>query len=315
MEKMAKRHKVGVMKSKKVCPAPTKADAVQPPTSVSSTSPVSTETMTQLSLRVHGLDNLELAGQLKHVKSVYETVQALNIFLLSCSDVLINSSHRLDPTSLIHDAKVNVHLEILNSSDDNNFIHVYSFLNKGRHVILTCDYSSADYFDTLIRTLTELSVELDEHINMEGYLCHNKCINRIELAKVIDKFSRIRALRNTNYTFDIGTVSKYFGVKAIEQRKAIDLLGGKYIDKNCITGTFIINKIAFKDIENKQEFILDGTPVNVFITDKQWINIFNNHDIKIAKGDRIKAKAIIERSPLNNKIVAYYFVEIKGINI
>jgi len=109
--------------------------------------------------------------------------------------------------------------------------------------------------------------------------------------------------------------SATYCIKAIQKRKAIDVLGGVYIDSNCIDVNFIVNKIAFEDIQNKLEFILDGTPVKVFITDKQWIKMFNNHNIKIAKGDKIKAKALIERSPLSNKIVAYHLVEIVGINV
>jgi len=268
----------------------------------------------QIHLRIHGTEELSLSGQLDQFKNIFESLQQMDDFILSCSDIAIKSVHRIDQSSTFKEPKINIFFELSNNSPDIHNI-IYAYLDKCRRAICCCDYCSPDYFDDLIRVITELSIEFDEQANQNSYLCHVKSINRIKLAKVIEKMSLVKSNCTTKWVFDVHSAAGDYAFKTIEKRRAIDLLGGKYMDDKLVTGNFIVNKLTFEDIESRLEFMLDGNSVHVFIVDKQWVSKFNNHEIAIAKSDRIKAKTKIERSPLNIKIAAYYFVQILGVNI
>jgi len=204
MKKILKRHGAGAAKPKKISTSSLKTDAVQPPPPISHILSVASVPSDHLYLKIHGLGNLPLTRQLKHVQGVYDALQNIDVFLLSCSDVSIKCTHQLDQNSSIQEAQVNIFINVHNSKISNDSNAIYSFLDKGRQAILISDYSLADYFETLVRTLTKLSTEFDKQVNTD-VLCNDKCINKVKLARVIEALSRVNGVRNTDYTFEISS--------------------------------------------------------------------------------------------------------------
>lgn len=280
------------------------------------------EAMSPISLELYGLNEIVLSSQSDLITDIYELIRIIDCFAFSCSETDITAVHQIDQRSTFKEPVINLQVTIANDTSVYNKKHVYAFADKVRRVILTEDYCTNDYFDELIIKLTELSIDLDDkikdQINLkrdDNYVINDKHINRKNLPNIIDKFSRITAPRNTNSLFSINSIYGRYDVKSIDKRKAIDILGGKYMSAKEFTGNYLVNIIIFEDIDQQLEFLLDGQKVKVYIVDKEWISDFNAGDVKLAKNDRIKARAKIEYSPLTNKPVAYYFVQILGVNI
>lgn len=318
LNKLSMQRGKAIPKAKKLIQQPIKSSQA----SENNLPPFDFEAMTPISLELYGLGEVVLSSQSDLMTDIFELIKIIDCFSVSCSETEITGVHKLEQRSSFKEPVIDLQVTIANDTSLNNKKHVYAFLDNARRIILTEDYCINDYFDELIRKLTELSIDLDDQIkdqkNLKGddsYLINDKHINRITFAKVIDKFSKISPPRNTICMFSVNSIHGRYDVKSIEKRKAIDILGGKYMSEKEFTGNYLVNKITFEDIEQQLEFLLDGQKVKVFIVDKEWISKFNAGEIKLAKNDRIKARAKIEHSPLNNKPVAYYFVKVLGVNI
>jgi hypothetical protein len=179
-------------------------------------------------------------------------------------------------------------------------------------MILTHNYNQKNFFDELVRKITELVIDVNNkvHVNLKfEYVSHP---NKISLAKAVEKLSCINESLNGDHIFGIKSpfVGSYL-VKAIEKCKAVNLVGGLFKSQKKEFGEFIVKTINFLNIESKLVFLFDGSPVNVYIIDEKWTSLFNDEKIKLTKNERIRTKYYVERSYLTNKIVAYYFTDIE----
>jgi hypothetical protein len=273
-----------------------------------------------LTVACHGLETLTMKGLAFFFTSFLIAIKEVDEFLLLCLDFDVTVRHNPNLSTCFNKIEFNYQLLFDKRNDESIHNILLYYLEKGRHAIFTADFSNNDFMVKLLRIITDLSVEIDDKIKFQLELFDrdsydNKIINRVKLAKVIETVTHIKDISTNKITLTFFDYHIEYNVVSYVKLFALDLLGGKFNDDKPVTGNFILSKIPFSNIEKKSVFSLDKTPVPVFIVDKKWISKFNAGEVKLAKNDRFKVLAIAERSPLSNKYVVYYFIEIKGINI
>lgn len=262
-----------------------------------------------------GLDKLSLSQVAKFERSLFLALEKVNGFLIDSLDGDIEISHRLDVNSPFNAPKINIALEDTDNLDGANIDALYCYLAKCGHAIFTADYQGTEWDNVLMQSLTEAAIEAEELTLSQTKLFDTKILNRVALCKAIEKVTSIECVGKNGLGINLLCGNFESAITALSKRKAEDLLGGKWLEKVPQTGHFIVSRIPFESIQKRCEFLLDGHPVAVFITDMKWIKQFNAGKIKLAKNDRIQAKFFIERSPVSKKAVAYYFTEVSGPNL
>lgn len=270
----------------------------------------------KIRLVCNGLGEASLNKLAQYNKILYETVMAVDKALLNSLEINVSFRHTIDDDCIYREPVFNVHLDAKDANSEKSHNIICEYLEKGRRAIYTADYQTNDFFDLLIAKITEYSIEADELIFSQPYMITReyiiKHINKVTLAKAVEKVTSLLDLNKNGIVFTVCAAQNPYDVKSSTKRKADDLLGGRYVDKKPVTGDFIVSKINFSNIEKGAVFMRDGSPITVFITDKKWITSFNAGKITLAKDEKIKAVAMVERSPVTNKKVVYYFTEIKS---
>jgi hypothetical protein len=307
-----KHYRAGVKKIKK------EVTTIAPPDTVQKLIPHTNDQnepteLHQICIKPYCFDEYLQDGQLDYLSKVFGAARAVDVALLKSihSSVSLHHEHRNDKSSPYESSKVTISIDVKSQHQVDAQKSVLEYLHRGRQTILTHDFNQKNYFDELLRKITELVIDVNYKVHVNPNLEYDSHANRISLAKAIEKLSGIKRPLNGDCIFGIySPIVGSYNVKAIDKCKADNLLGGRYMSKRKEVGVFIVKTIDFTNIESKLVFLFDGTPVNVYITDEIWIKLFNDQKIKLTKDKKIKAKYLVERSPLTNKIVAYYFTDI-----
>lgn len=262
-------------------------------------------------IEIHGVENYSINSYLHHCKNIFTAIQSADYFLANALEVGIECQHDLDKKSAFSMPSINLRYSVNTRASENACNVINQYLNEGRKLLFSTNYDNRDNIEELIVKINEKCIEVNVALNDQKYLFHDKVINRVELAKIIEIITSVKAFRNDEYACKITCDNNIYSIKSFEKIKALDLLGGKFVDEKSFTANFVVFDIPFGNIENKAKFTLDGSIVTVFIADKAWIEKFNNRQISLTKDQPIKAVTKIERSPLTKNPIAYYFVSIK----
>lgn len=265
-----------------------------------------------ISVECPGLDKLSLSQISKFERSLFLAIERVNAFLVDSLEGNFEVTHKLDVNSPFNSPKINIALEDTDDLDADKIDAFYCYLAKAGHAIFTADYQGSQWDDVLMKLLTETAIEAEELILRQTKLFDTKILNRVALSKAIEKVTAIESVGKNGLGINLLFGNFECAITSLSRRKAEDLLGGKWLDKDPQTGDFVVSRIPFESIQKRSEFLLDGLPVTVFITDMKWIKNFNAGKVKLAKNDKIRAKFLIERSPVSKKPVAYYFTEVSG---
>lgn len=268
--------------------------------------------MNQIEIKLSLIEEYVQSGQLKYVTDVLNAMEHIDITLLKCLDsrIEVTKVHTIDSDSTFNSVTINVHLEIKCGSRTNGLASLHEFMHHGRHAILTHNFNDLDFFCDLARKLTEMAIDADSKIDPNHDWCPNKNIDLISLAYSIERLSKLKKHRSNNFVFGINSPFGSYDVSPVGPYKALDLFGGLVEGNEISEYNFVVKTVNFENIESKLIFLLDGSPVNVYIHDKKWIKRFNNKEIKLIKGMWIKSKYKVLKSPLTKKVVAYLLTDI-----
>ena len=263
-----------------------------------------------LNIECQGLENFSIMQVSNFTRSLFASIEKIDNFLIQSLEGDYTCRHHVDIASTFAKPIVDILLSSSEDLEQNKKDMVYDFLARGRDAVLSTNYQKDDCVDGLLMALTEFALEADEVLHPQTQLFDSKILNRVALTQVIEKLTSIQNVGKNGLSFSLTSGNHQAVIASLVKKKAEDLLGGKSVDKKPQLGNFVVGKIHFTNIEKRCEFLLDGHAVPVFITDKKWIKDFNLGKIRLAKDDRIRARALIERSPVTKKVV-YYFIEIE----
>lgn len=271
-----------------------------------------TTKLNHIEIKLSLLDEYVQSGQVKYFIAVTNVMEHIDKTLLKCleSRIKLSYEHKFEITSQLNLVKTSVNVDIKSDCKLNGLSNLYEFLHRGRHVILTHEYNGPNYFNELVRKLTSMAIDIDSKIIMNDNPFPEKHIDLVSLAYSIEWLSKIKSHRNNNIVFGVNSPFGDYNVSPIGHHKALKILGGLKESKDISEFHFIVKTVNFENVESKLVFLLDGKSVNVYIHDKDWIGDFNNKLIKLTKGERIRAKYKIVRSPLTKKVVAYLLTKI-----
>jgi hypothetical protein len=252
-------------------------------------------------------------------KKLFVALRKMDTFLLNSLKDNVYIEYNPDTTFAYFDKKLNYEITSSTCNDDYSQNVTVNYLKNGRKAILTFDYNCENILARLSNVIKNMVAETDHNLMNPKLLFEKgeikekeKLINQIELARVIEKVTGMKKIKDCNIIFKVIDNDFMYDVKNYNKiLTAKELLGGNFIDPKTDIIEFTVGKVPINNIEKRCELLLDGKPKAVFIVDKKWIAKYDDtKKIKFGKDDIIRARVKIEISPVTKKPVVYYLVEI-----